>query len=57
MAEDEGEAELPLTEHDDVTHWIGRLNETVSNPKEHARGKGKSGSDQHVHKRITTGHR
>ena len=25
MAEDDGEEDLPLNEHDDVTHWIANL--------------------------------
>lgn len=59
MAEEERETELPLTEHDDVTHWVGKIktDETVSGTKEHARGKGKPSSNQHVHQRSSTGHK
>ena len=58
MAEEERETELPLTEHDDVTHWVGRMkNETVSDTEEHARGEGKPSTNQHVHQRSTTGHK
>ena len=33
MAEDEGEEDLPLNEHDDVTHWIGKLgNDNTQKP-------------------------
>lgn len=28
MAESKREKELPLTEHDDVTHWIGEMEKT-----------------------------
>jgi len=51
MAEEQRETELPLTEHDDCTHWIGRMkNEPAADTKEHARGEGKPSANQHVHK-------
>lgn len=58
MAEEQRETELPLTEHDDCTHWIGRMkNEPAADTKEHARGEGKPSANQHVHKDSSKRHR
>lgn len=58
METNQGEEELPLTEHDDCTHWIGRMkNEPAADTKEHTRGEGKPSANQHVHQKSATGHR
>jgi len=46
MAKGKGDEELPLTEHDDATHWIGKL--TDDKPK-------KPSADRQTHSKPTKG--
>lgn len=55
MEKGKGKDELPLTEHDDCTHWVGRMKryEDVSNTKDTRDTKGRD-TNQHVHKKSAT---